>query len=371
VSYYQARMERIWDWMAQEEIALVMFEDFEPRRDSTVRWLTGQPGDALLFLSADRRSLLAPWDMIVAKSFAKADMIVPYNDFDRSPTKAIRAAAERLGVAAGAKIEIPGSTPYPAFLGYVGELTEYDVICREKGATDCALELRAIKDEEEIGVYRKAAAITNELVDILEKKARAGKLKTEADAALLIELESRRLGCEGASFPILAAGPDRSFGIHAFPNWSASSFATKGLSILDFGVRYMGYCTDVTMTFALDLNPQQQKMLELVEKAAEIAKAAIAPGAETQAVAVAVDDFFAKSKKTMPHGLGHGVGLDVHELPALRSKYKKSWEIKPGMIFAVEPGLYDPEHGGCRLENDFLITEGGYEILTTSRVVRL
>jgi len=371
VSCYQERLGKMWDWMAEEEIALAMFEDFEPRRDSTVRWLTGHPGDALLFLSADRRSLLAPWDMILAKARASADAIVPYNDFGRSPSKALCGAAEMLGIPAGARIEIPSSTPYPAFLGYVGELADFDIICRESGACERALDLRLEKGPEEIAILRKAAAATNKIIGLLEKKARAGKLKTEADAALLIEIESRRLGCEGTGFQTLAAGPGRSFGIHAFPPWTAEPFAGQGLSILDFGLRLDGYNTDVTLTFARDPSPKQQKMIELVEKAAEIAKGALGPGADTQRLAALVDAFFAKSKKAMPHGLGHGIGLDVHERPFVRSRYKASWELRPGMALSIEPGLYDPAHGGCRLENDFLITESGFEALTEARIIRL
>jgi Xaa-Pro dipeptidase len=350
---------------------MVMFEDFEPRRDATVRWLSGQPGDALLFLSADRKTLLAPWDMIMAKACATADQIVPYNDFDRSAVKATRAAAERLGVPAGSKIEIPPSIPYPAFLDYVAELSEFDVLCRDKCAAARALEIRAVKDEAEIAIYREATAITSEIIDLLESKARAGKLKTEADAAMLIEVEARKRGCDGTSFDTLAAGPTRSFGIHAVPGWTYAPFAEQGLSILDFGVRYRGYCTDVTMTFARDPSAQQQKMVELVEAAAKAAEAEIRPGNNSVALAQLVDDLFAKSKKTMEHGLGHGVGLDVHEAPFLRSRGKEPVEFVPGMIFAVEPALYDPVHGGTRLENDFLVTEGGSEMLTRSRVVRL
>jgi len=371
VNCYQARLEKIWDWMAQEDIALVMFEDFEPRRDTTVRWLTGQPGDALLFLSEDRKSLLMPWDTIMAKAYAKADAIVPYNDFNRMPLNAIRGAVEMLGIPPGSKIEIPPATPYPVFLNYVGELSDFDIICREKSTAEYALDLRVVKDAEEIEILRKAADITNEIIDLLEKKVRSGKIKTEADAALLIELESRKRGCDGTSFETLAAGPDRSFGIHAFPSWTAGPFASQGLSILDFGLRFCGYNTDVTLTFVCDPNPRQQKMVNLVEEAAEVAKSSLVPCNDTLFPALLVEEFFAKSKKTLVHGLGHGIGLDVHEYPFIRNSNKAIWDLKPGMAFSIEPGLYDPVLGGCRLENDFLMTEDGYEVLTNARIIRL
>jgi len=371
INQYQARLEKIWDWMAQEGIALVMFEDIEGRRDTNIRWLTGQPGDALLFLSLARKSLLVPWDIILAKAYARADAIVPYNEFDRAPKKAIKGAIERLNVPLGSKIEIPPVTSYPVFLDFVAELQDFDIICRNRSTMDRAMDLRTLKDAEEIAIIRKAAILTNKIIDLLEKKVRSGRIKTEADAVMLIELESRKLGCDGAAFEILAAGQDRSFGIHAFPAWTDAPFGGKGLSILDFGVRYYGYNTDVTLTFVRDPSPQQLKMVNLVEKAYKTAVDSIAARNDTMSAAIRVDEFFAKSRKRLVHGLGHGIGLDVHEYPFLRSRNEITWDLQPGMIFTIEPGLYDPVHGGCRLENDFLITEDGFEVLTESRIIWL
>ena len=368
---YQARLEKIWDWIAGEEIALVMFEDTEGRRDSSIRWLTGHPSDALLFLSIDRKSLLIPWDIILAKAYSRADMVVPYNDFDRSPIKAIKGAIEKLKIPLGSRIEIPPVTPYPVFLDFVGELPDYDIICHDRSASAHALDLRTIKDAEEIATVRKAADITNSIINLLEKKVCSGKIKTEADAVMFIEVESRKRGADGTSFEILAAGQDRSFCIHAFPAWTNSPFAGKGLSILDFGIRYNGYCTDVTLTFIRDPGTQQKKMADLVEKAAKLAVEMTVNGCETQQLSTAVNDFFAKSKKQMPHGLGHGIGMDVHEYPFIRSRSDMAWKLEPGMVFTLEPGIYDPIHGGCRLENDILMTETGSEVLTEARIIWL
>lgn len=375
---YQPRLEKMWDWMAQEGISLVMLEDTEERRDASIRWLTGHPADALLFLSlipSDsgiiRKSLLMPWDSILAKAYSRADYIIPYNDFDRTPRKAIIGAADKLKIPHGSKIEIPSSTPYPAFLDFVGELPDFDIICRDNSITTHALDLRAIKDAEEIVILKKAASITNSLIDSLEKKVRSGKIKTEADAAIFIELESRKRGCDGSSFETLAAGPDRSFGIHAFPSWTNAPFGGQGLSILDFGIRYNGYCTDVTLTFVREPGAQQQKMVNMVEKAAKLAAEMAVNGADTKELAAAIDAFFVKSKKRMPHGLGHGIGLDVHEYPFIRNRSGSNWKLEPGMVFTLEPGLYDPIHGGCRLENDYLLTESGREKLTEARIIWL
>ena len=385
VGVYQARLEKIYDMMADEGIALVMFEDAEGRRDTTIRWLTGLPGDALLFLSVNRKNLLMPWDINLAKVYSRADIIIPYNDFDRTPRKGIRGAVEKLKIPAGSKLEIPPVTPYPSFLEFVGDLTDFDIICREKSTASFSRELRAVKDNEEIALLRKAADITNIVIDLLEKNVLRGKIKTEADAAMFIEFEARKRGCDGTGFETLAAGSDRSFGIHAFPAWTNAPFAAQGLSILDFGLRYGGYNTDVTLTFVRDPTPPQVKLINLVEKAASLAVEMAANGTATREIAAAVDGFFAKSKKRMPHSLGHGLGLDVHEYPFIRrgssplsgfgggsrSRRDDEWVLSPGMVFTLEPGLYDPLHGGCRLENDILMTETGKEILTGARIIRL
>jgi Xaa-Pro dipeptidase len=358
--------------MAQEGIDLVMIDDFEGHRNPTVRWLSGQPGDAILFLSAAKHSLLVPWDINIAMLYAEADTLLPYGEFDRLPIKALKGAIERLKIARGSRIEIPGTTSYPRFLNFVEEFSDFDIICREGGIWTELEKCRAIKDEDEIKIFRKIAALTDEVINILEKDIRAGKLKTEADVALFIDSEGRKRSCEGTGFETLAAGPSRSFGIHAFPTYTEGLFGGSGLSILDFGLKYAGYTSDVTLTFAKEpLTKTQEKMLSLTEKAYKLALSMVKAGVSARDIAVAVNTYFGRSKKTMPHGLGHGIGLEAHEAPYLRSLADNDWVLEPGMIITIEPGLYDPVHGGCRLENDILITETGAEVLTDARIIRL
>jgi Xaa-Pro dipeptidase len=372
MSVFQERRDRAYDWMARESIALVMLEDAEGRRDPSIRWLTGMPGDALLFLTADRQALLVPWDINMALLYAEADQIRPYAEFERRPIRALKKAAVYMKIPLGSKVEIPPVTPYPLFLKYVEELTDFDILCREEGLGTELGQFRAVKDREEIALYRKAAAITNEIVDLLEKHLRSGKIRTETDAALLIETESRRRGCEGTGFETLAAGPGRSFGIHAFPGYTGEPFPGPGLSILDFGLKLGGYTTDVTLTVAQGpLTKPQEKMLSLTEKAYKLALSMVSDGISARTIAAAVDTLFGKSKKVMPHALGHGIGLEEHESPAIRSRDDNRWVLRPGMVFTLEPGLYDPIHGGCRLENDILLTPAGAEVLTEARVIRL
>ncbi|GHV31921.1 hypothetical protein AGMMS4952_21440 [Spirochaetia bacterium] len=371
MSAYEERRKKLYDWMTAEGIAMVMFEDFEGRRDSAIRWMTGQPSDALLFLCAGGKSLLVPWDANMAAIYAQADAIIPYGEFDRDAINALRGAASLFKIPPGSRVEISPVTSYTGFLKYIEEAGDYDILCRNRGAHGEVESLRAVKDEEEQGIYRKAAAITNELIDLLEDKVTAGRLPTEIDVAFFIETECRKRGCEGTGFETLAAGAARSFGIHTFPAYTAEPFAGPGLSILDFGLKYRGYTTDVTLTFTRGpLSAAQEKMLALTEKAYAKALSLIRDGVSAREVSMAVDTVFGKGRKAMPHALGHGIGLEAHESPALRSRQDNTWQLLPGMIFTLEPGLYDPIHGGCRLENDILLTESGPEVLTNARIIR-
>ncbi|MDR1143115.1 MAG: Xaa-Pro peptidase family protein [Spirochaetaceae bacterium] len=369
---FQERLNKAYDWMAGEGIGMAMIEDAEGRRDSSLRWLTGMPADALLFLSVERKALLVPWDINIARLYAEADYLRSYGEFDRLSVTACKKAAALLKIPHNSRIEIPSVTPYPRFLAFIEALTDFDVICRESESFNGALEqFRAVKDEEEIAVYRRAGAITDGIIDLLEKQLRGGKIKTEYDAAQLIEGECRKQGCEGTGFETLAAGPDRSFAIHAFPPYTTEPFGTRGLSILDFGVSYKGYTTDVTLTVAANITRAQGKLVTLTEKACKLALETARNGRAAADIAAGVDAFFAGANKSMPHALGHGIGLDAHESPVLRNRGDNGWILEPGMVITLEPGLYDPKLGGCRLENDILITEQGAEALTHSRIIRL
>ncbi|MCL2069656.1 MAG: Xaa-Pro peptidase family protein [Treponema sp.] len=370
---YKTRQEKIYDWMSREGISLVMIEDFEKRRNPALRWLCGHPSDALLFLSVERRSLLVPWDINMARLHANADATISFvSEFERKAFKALRGALERFGIPKGSRVEIPGTTSYPKFLNFVEEFSDFDIICREGGVWEELDKSRSVKDEDEIKIYRKLTALTNDIINHLERHIRSGKLKTEAEIAHFIDLEGRKRGCEGTGFEIIAAGPERSYGIHAFPSYTGGPFGGKGLSILDFGLVYAGYTSDVTMTFAAEpLSKAQEKMLSLTEKAYKLAISMVKDGVPARNVGMAVDAFFGRHKKAMPHALGHGIGLEAHEAPSLLSHRDNDWVLEPGMIIAIETGLYDPAHGGCRLENNVLVTETGGEVLTCSRIVRL
>ena len=371
------RLSHVAERLGAEGIAAALFEDAEGRRDQAVRYLTGQPGDALLVVAADGGSILVAWDLNLAQKLAsvgelQAGEILDYADFDRLPLRALAALLTRLGVSEGSRIELPSTFAYPRYIDFVEGLPNYDLVCRAKGVDDFVRSLRAVKDPGEIEIYRRNAAITNGIIDEIEAGVRSGGIATELDAALFIERAGRAALCEGLGFETLAAGPSRSWGIHAFPSYGAGPFATEGMSILDFGLRLEGYATDITMSFVRGaLGSEGEKMLSLVERAHEEAIAMLAPGAACRDVALRIDAIFAEGGLAMPHSLGHGIGLDAHEAPIIRNRDDCVDVLAPGHIVTAEPGLYHPDLGGLRLEDDVLITETGHEVLTKSRIVRL
>ena len=377
--YNRQRQRSFFQILREKKIDVAFFEDTEGRRDPSLRYFTGQPSDALLVLTAEGQSILIPWDVNMAQEMATVDAILPYTEFGRTATNALSQVLKQLELPSTVTIELPPSLPYPIYEKYqqaitqaLGTSKEIHLLCRENGVHQDAVNMRAIKDQYEINCIKRASAITDNLILLLEEGVRSGTITTEMDAALLIEGECRKAGCEGTGFDTLAAGPERSFGIHCFPPYTAGAFPATGLSILDFGVVVEGYTSDVTLTFAKGpLTPEQEKQLELVQKAYDAALEKYKNGRAIKDAAQIVDDIFAQAGRTMPHSLGHGYGLEAHEWPTVRTTQPPEALFRPGMVVTLEPGLYDTKLGGCRLENDILITPEGNEVLTKARIIRL
>jgi Xaa-Pro aminopeptidase len=137
------------------------------------------------------------------------------------------------------------------------------------------------------------------------------------------------------------------------------------LVIIDYGVRYKGYCCDLTRTYSpLKWDGRSKKIYQVVLEAQRTAFAAIKPGARASDVDAAARGVIDRAGygKYFGHGTGHGVGLEVHERPTISPR---SGDIlKPGMIFTVEPGFYIENFGGVRIEDMVLVKDKGMEILS-------
>lgn len=221
--------------------------------------------------------------------------------------------------------------------------------------------LRAVKDQSEIAKIKAAAELANSLYSWICEVGLVGK----SEVAVVNELEHRMrtLGASGPSFAsIVAAGANGALP-HAQPG--SEEIPKDTLVVLDFGLVLDHYCSDCTRTFATGELPEQAQEIysvtkEAQERSLEAVRAGIA-GAEVDAIArnIINDNGYGEH---FGHGLGHGVGLEVHEAPSLSKASKDT--LVTGNVVTVEPGIYLPAKYGVRIEDLVVVEEQGYELLT-------
>jgi len=219
---------------------------------------------------------------------------------------------------------------------------------------------RILKSRDEAGAVKKALEIAEAGFERMLESIRPGM--TESEAAWLLESYLREGGAEGLSFPtIVAAGPNSALP-HAVPGHRKIK---AGVPVLfDWGTKAAGYCSDISRTIIIGRpDATFRKVYQTVRDAQRKAIDAIRPGAGTKAVDAAAREFIARKgfKGRFGHGLGHGVGLAIHEQPRLSPLSDR--KIKTGMVFTVEPGIYLPRWGGVRIENMVRARPGGVEVL--------
>lgn len=366
------RILKLQSWLLENNLGAAVFVDSEEHRDPSVPYLSNCSGDCVLIVPDFGPTLLIPWDINLAKKNAIAGKMIPYTKYKNSAIEATKAALKSLDkVMDFNRIALPPYLTYPEFLDYIEAIEDFDLVCDREGPFTFIEQCRMEKDEYELECIKKACAVGDEIIDEIENRIRDGRIQTESDVALYIEKALREKGCQRTGFDTLAAGPDRSFAIHAFPGYTNAPWPAQGLSILDFGVVYEGYTSDTTVTVAKGpLTAEQEEQLALVEKAYNECLKLYRPGELIKNACAKADAIFAKAKRKMPHTLGHAIGLEIHEKPRVSTRDDKI-TFRPGMVLTLEPGLYDEKIGGTRLENDVLITDGDPVVLTHSRIIRL
>jgi Xaa-Pro aminopeptidase len=188
--------------------------------------------------------------------------------------------------------------------------------------------------------------------------------RTEREVALDLEFTMRRMGAQAASFPPIVAAAEHGALPHATPREVPIPAGT--LVVVDWGAQLDGYASDCTRTYATgDIDPRDGQVYELVLQAQEAALAAVRPGPtgrEVDAVARSIIDA-AGHAEHFGHGLGHGVGLDVHEGPRLSKQGETA--LATGMVVTVEPGVYVPGAVGVRIEDLVIVTDDGAEVVSS------
>jgi Xaa-Pro aminopeptidase len=223
--------------------------------------------------------------------------------------------------------------------------------------------LRRYKDSEELSIIEKAAIITDEAFGYIIEYIKPGISEKE----ISFELENcmRKKGASGTSFNIIVASGIRS----AMPHGVASDkLVEKGDFItMDFGCVYQGYCSDMTRTIVIGkATEKQREIYNIVLEAQQKALEAIKPGISTKEVDRVARNVISTYGygKYFGHGLGHGVGLEIHEEPRLSPLGKDILEA--GMVITNEPGIYIPDFGGVRIEDLVVVTHDGNKVLSKS-----
>ena len=224
-------------------------------------------------------------------------------------------------------------------------------------------EIRQIKDAHELELLRKAAQTADRAFRKALESLKAGM--KESDLCLELEYQMQKLGARKPAFDsIVASGPNG-----AFPHAGVTDreIGQHELITMDFGAYRDGYNSDITRTIWLGhLNVRNRKIYESVLIAQQLAVEAVRPGKTCKEIdAVARQSLVdAGLGEYFSHGLGHGLGLAVHELPGVRSS--SLTVLEPGMVITIEPGVYIPGETGCRIEDSVVVTETGCEKLTRS-----
>ncbi len=345
-----ARVERLEALVRERELDALLVTDL-----INVRWATGFTGSAgAAVIGPDVRVFVTDFRYLTQS----ADQVP---DFHRE--------IARSDLLAGAAATLPDR---PLRLGFddatmsvkahahLAELVAPEVSLVAAGGL--VEELRAVKDAGEIAQIRAAAELADAALEIVLSRGLVGR--TEREVALDIEIEQRRLGAEGASFPPIVA-----FGAHgALPHASPRGevIPADTLVVIDWGCQLDGYCSDCTRTYATGaLDVSARAVYDLVLEAQEAALDAVMPGPTGRAVDAVAREIIeaAGHGEHFGHGLGHGVGLDIHEGPRLSTSGETA--LTAGMVVTVEPGVYVPGVVGTRIEDLVVVTGEGREILST------
>lgn len=224
--------------------------------------------------------------------------------------------------------------------------------------------MRAVKDQSEIDLIRKSVLLNEVVFTEARKQLQPGM--TELDFAIYIETAMRKHGASAPSFSTIVASGANGALPHAVPS-NCPIKQNKSLTV-DMGLILNGYCSDMTRTFVPKTPSKKYIKIHRIVRQAQLAGIAAVragvTGLEVDAIARDVIES-AGYGKYFGHGLGHGVGLEIHEAPSISPRADK--KLKDGMIITIEPGIYIPGWGGIRLENMLVVRKDGYETLNTDK----
>ena len=322
---------------------------------TNIRYLTGFTGSSAILLVTEKDAL------IISDGRYQEQLRQQCPDFEA----AIRSMTDSL--IAYTASQINSRCPNELFFEYDAiSLQQFHQLKEayqgELKRSGCWIEdLRAVKDESEIQLIRKSIEINQTVFQSIVSSW--SPEVTEKEIAAEIEYQGRRLGADGCSFePIVAVGANSALA-HYRPG--DVKIGDGDFALIDWGLNYQGYASDLTRMVLREETPSKlAEIYDVTLAAQKVAIGHLKPGVNAKAVDATARDFIAAAGygDHFNHGLGHGIGLNIHEGPRLSPSF--DGVLKAGMVVTVEPGIYLPSFGGVRIEDDVLITENGCEVLS-------
>ncbi len=347
---HSGRIERLRSKLAVANVDALLVTNL-----TNVRYLTGFSGTngQVLITGSDAFFFTDP------RYAARAGDLVRGADVEVYPIRLIDTLKPRLDFGNVTRLGLEAATVTLAQRNDLAERLPGVELVAVEGAVE---NLRRSKEPAEIDAIRRAVQIADAALTWVMDRLVPGA--TEREVALDLEVRMRLEGADNVSFePIVGSGP-LSAHIHHTP--SDRPFDKGDLILLDFGCRVDGYCSDMTRTVVLGPASDEQKetyetVLRAQMEGISAVKAGVAPPEVDAAARRVIED--SGRADEFPHGLGHGVGLDIHETPAMRLTQEP---LTSGEVITIEPGIYTVGEGGVRIEDMVVVTETGCDVLTGS-----
>ncbi|WP_430742179.1 M24 family metallopeptidase [Bacillus atrophaeus] len=323
---------------------------------TNLQYMTGFTGSAgLAVISEERAAFITDFRYTEqAKAQVKGFEIIEHGG------SLIQTAADTINDFGIAKLGFEqNSMTYGTYASYHAVVNSAELV----PVAESVEKLRLIKSDEEIKILEEAAKIADDAFHHILTFIKPGI--SEISVANELEFFMRSQGADSSSFDMIVASGLRS----SFPHGVASEklIESGDFVTLDFGAYYKGYCSDITRTIAVgEPSDKLKDIYQIVFDAQVLGVQHIKPGMTgKEADALTRDHITAKGYgQYFGHSTGHGLGMEVHESPGLSAR--SSAVLEPGMIVTVEPGIYIPETGGVRIEDDIVITENGCRTITHS-----
>jgi len=321
---------------------------------SNVRYLSGFLGtDAVLVVGSNVTFFLTDSRYVEqAQQQVSADQIVCYKNKILSVVETLK---EQGAVRVGFDANVVNFAQYAELKITAGDSISFVPLTTQLQS------LRAVKSIDELSALSGAASLNHKAFEQIVPLIKPGV--SERQIALELEFILKRLGGEINAFDFIVASGKRG----ALPHGVASDklIIAGELVTIDFGTRVLGYHSDETVTLAVgEIDRNLRQIFDIVLEAHDSALAAICPGLPICELDAVARNFIVSQGygKYFGHGLGHGVGLDVHEFPAVSER--NSHELQVGMVITIEPGIYIPGLGGVRIEDTIVVTAEGYDMIT-------